>query len=212
MAPPHASKNKKRLDVLQNQIHPSEMKTESTKYFGLVNQENILTKRNETVKIRQVFSNISNLFQDIYLLLEKEDEIVEKSDWWDQMKKVKIKKKINFSKMVSHPQNSSTEKEKKVLIQEIEEFPVIPSFTVFFFKSVDLFLNSIKAINLICLVTVMKTHLLFKRLKPRIIKVSMKLQSKMEDVNLNVKASIETRTTKMLMNLRKKRPAQYYQM
>jgi transcription termination factor Rho len=90
MAP--ASKNKKRLDILQNQIHP-EVKTESTKYFGLVNQENILSKRNETVKIRQVFSNISNLFQEIYLLLEKEDEIIEKSDWWDQMKKVKKMKK-----------------------------------------------------------------------------------------------------------------------
>jgi hypothetical protein len=114
--------------------------------------------------------------------------------------------------MVSQPQPPSIEKEKRILIQEIEEFPVIPSFTVFFFKSVDLFLNSIKAINLICLVMVMKTHLLFKKLKPSIIKVSIRLQTKFEEVDMNVKASIETRTTKMLMNLRKKRPAQYYQM
>ena len=84
-----SSTKRKRLNVIHNQIYPS-IKTESTKYFNIVNQENLVTNRQiETIKIRQMISNITNLFNEIYYLIEKEDEIEEKGDWWDQMKKVK---------------------------------------------------------------------------------------------------------------------------
>eukprot|EP01080_Neovahlkampfia_damariscottae_P009046 gene9046-1143_t len=192
---------RKRMKVLQNQIYPS-IKTESTKYFSMVNRENIISSRQiETVKIREVLSNITNLFNEIYFLLEKEDDVVEKGDWWDQMKK-----------MVGTPNSAPNEEKLKYeIIEELEEFPIIPSFTIFFFKAFDIFLNLIKGINLISLVLVMKTHSFFQRVKPMLIQFSVKLQTKIQQVDLNVKESIEKRTTKFLMNLRKKRPAQYYQ-
>lgn len=88
------SNGKKRSIILVNQINPAPISTqndnenESIKYFQYVDSGLSFAARPNIIGMRDLFQRILNLLQDIYFLIENEDEKFEKPDFWSSVTNV----------------------------------------------------------------------------------------------------------------------------